>query len=305
MIFRSRTDDPGKSSFRRTTSTEPSPDFPTVNSDPSPEKEERNHSRFGITRLTSSISSIIMPEKDEHNVQDGCIYRIHHNTVAGLMHGTGTFLTYSIYLFYVEHEFGSLEAPWNQKYAKAVQIFESTPGGMMIRGCIQALHAQLYRRGSTDRTTKGNLHDGDDFIKIFLQGAKQGAVYTYALHNNKFKCSETGINLSKDLTSKHAVHANASPSVRCAGEFHFQPIGYGSYKLILDNNSGTYAPTMNHLDCLKKTLERNFRGLEIETHDYKSDILRSYLDKLRALKQPNSPTSDSIVTDFHLLQNDV
>jgi len=238
------------------------------------------------------------PEEDKHNVFEGSIYRIHHNTVAGIMQGTGSFLTYSIYLFFVEDVFGSLEAPWNQQYDKARQIFDSQKG-IMIRGCVQALHAQLYRRGSTDRTTKGNLHNGNDFIKIFLT-ARQGAVYTYALHNDKFKCSETGMEISKDLTSKHAVHANASPTVRCAGEFHFQPNENGSYKLILDNNSGTYAPTLEHLDCLKRTLERNFPGLEIEIYDFKSEKLRYYLDKLR--EQPNS---DSIVSDFQIVENEV
>jgi hypothetical protein len=258
-----------------------------------PEKQQ-THSRYGFTRITSSINSIISPEEDHPNREDGNICRIHNNTIAGIMQGTGSFLTYSLFLFDVEAEFNELMANWNKNYPKAVQIFNDGPSGLITRGCIQALHAQLYRRGSSDRTRKENLHGAEDFIKIFQQGAKQGWIYTYVLHGDKFKCSETGITLTKDLTSKHAVHANASPSVRCAGEFHFQPDdGVYSYKLILDNNSGTYAPTMQHLECLKKTLERNFKNLKIEIYDYKSEKLRYYLDYLKVVRETNAKEADT------------
>jgi len=251
------------------------------------------HSRYGITRLTSSICSIISPEQDHHDQNEGSIYRIHTNSFAGLMHGTGrSFLTYSIYLFFVEEEFKNVpKANWNPDYPKAAQIFAENASGVMIRGCIQALHSQLYRRGSSDRTTKGIIRSGDEFINIFLKGAKEGWVFTYVLHNNKFKCSETGITLTQDLSSKHAVHANVATSVNCAGEFHFQPDG-DSYKLILDNNSGTYAPTMEHLDCLKNTLQRNFPGLIVDICDYKSQKLHDYMDALNGKKSNEDPINE-------------
>jgi len=87
--------------------------------------------------------------------------------------------------------------------------------------------------------------------------------------------------------------------VRCAGEFHFQPDGKDSYKLILDNNSGTYAPSKIHLECLKSTLERNFKDLEIEIYEYKDEILHNYLEKLKAVRETYAQANTQILINMN------
>jgi len=103
------------------------------------------------------------------------------------------------------------------------------------------------------------------------------AVYTYIIsaHDDSFRFSETGAAFFVDFASKHALHSNCAESVRYAGEFHPRPAGGWEnfsdeikdedvrWELVIDNNSGTYAPDAKILPDLKALLEYNFPEFSI------------------------------------------
>ena len=78
--------------------------------------------------------------------------------------------------------------------------------------------------------------------------------------------------------SKHAIHADVAYSVRFAGEFHIRPSkNKNGYKLILDNNSGTYSPSPKVFPLLEKVFKTNFPDIEIETLDRTDPKLEEYM----------------------------
>jgi len=102
--------------------------------------------------------------------------------------------------------------------------------------------------------------------------------------NDGLYFAETGAEFFKDFTSKHAMHANASFKVRYAGEFIISKKEEGGYKLVIDNNSGTYSPGGDGLGMLKKVLEVNFEGLEVEALDYQDEKLTEYMREVKEKK---------------------
>merc|ERR1712130_208916 len=93
-----------------------------------------------------------------------------------------------------------------------------------------------------------------------------------------WRFSQTGKSVLKDFMSKHATHAACSKSVTYSGEFHIQPSSHSphSYKLILDNNSGTYAPDKLALPTLVGLFQNSFPGLEVEALDFNDPLLKQY-----------------------------
>ncbi len=113
------------------------------------------------------------------------------------------------------------------------------------------------------------------------------AVYTYVITegDETLRFSETGAAFFTDFASKHALHANCATRVRYSGEFHPRPACPGGWagfddgsadpdadertrwELVIDNNSGTYAPSREMLPALQALLEYNFPGLTIRALD--------------------------------------
>ena len=79
--------------------------------------------------------------------------------------------------------------------------------------------------------------------------------------------------------SKHALHSDVSYKVRYSGEFHIRPsvINKNGYKLVIDNNSGTYSPDIKCLPLLEKVFKVNFPDIEIETLDRSNPKLEEYM----------------------------
>ena len=77
-----------------------------------------------------------------------------------------------------------------------------------------------------------------------------------------------------DIASKHALHANCAKTVFYAGEFHPRPIGgwdqydpnerrsWNQWELVIDNNSGTYAPDSTLLENLKRIINLQFSRIK-------------------------------------------
>ncbi|KAE9030318.1 hypothetical protein PR003_g11996 [Phytophthora rubi] len=60
----------------------------------------------------------------------------------------------------------------------------------------------------------------------------------------------------------------------CSSQFHIEKGLSGKYTLVIDNNSGTYAPPKEELPQLKALFETNFPGISVETHDRSSPELK-------------------------------
>ncbi|CAI5710215.1 unnamed protein product [Peronospora destructor] len=99
-------------------------------------------------------------------------------------------------------------------------------------------------------------------------------LFTYAITSTGWYFSETGASFFKDMFSKHMLHANVALSVKYAGEFHIEKGHFGKYKLVIDNNSGTYAPLKEDLPKLKEFFENNFPGILVEAKDRNDDELK-------------------------------
>ena len=88
--------------------------------------------------------------------------------------------------------------------------------------------------------------------------------FTYViLKNSNMHFSITGKKIAQDFLSKHALHNNAGQEVAFAGEFFIdrfseRALATGIPALIIDNNSGTFAPAKEKLHLLQALLEFNF-----------------------------------------------
>ncbi|KLO19594.1 C2-domain-containing protein [Schizopora paradoxa] len=158
------------------------------------------------------------------------------------------------------------------------------------------------------------------------------AVYTYVITNgdDTLRFSETGAAFFVDFASKHALHANCAESVRYSGEFHPRPAVPGGWagfsddtpddkvqwEIVVDNNSGTYAPDAMLLPELKALLEYNFPGLTFIALDRKDPELersreacRAYAVKHRGVRQtelqPHAKEGEETLQNHVVNHNDV
>jgi hypothetical protein len=173
--------------------------------------------------------------------------------------------------------FGDHYQHWNEKYPAAQRIFQDR-GGFAVRSGIIAGHKLLYARSTTNgfgtlldptKDTIKLLRSGPDSRRDAGGGTSGGpfagrikpAVYTYviAADDDTFRFSETGAAFFVDFASKHALHSACNERVRYSGEFHPRPKGGWQnfsdetpdsavpWELVIDNNSGTYAPNKDLL----------------------------------------------------------
>lgn len=205
--------------------------------------------------------------------------------------------TWKIGMWHVKEVFGTKRQPWNRKYAAAQTIFEGT-GSFAVRRIVKGQHAYLYggtggikplvdiRKELSEKT--GVLLGGLDFVEIFNCGVRRGKsrMFTYVLMEERLYIAETGAKLFRDNFSKHAMHSSAAAEVVYAGELHFrrrhEPPGFAEpeYDLILDNNSGTYAPSKAELPNVREAFVRNFAGLRVEALDHADPKLKQYKQEL-------------------------
>ncbi|KDQ59894.1 hypothetical protein JAAARDRAFT_33466 [Jaapia argillacea MUCL 33604] len=167
----------------------------------------------------------------------------------------------------------------------------------------------------------GGVRRGDADAQF--QHRVKPAVYTYIISStdDSFRFSETGAAFFVDFASKHALHSNCATTVRYSGEFHPRPAGgwdkfsddtpddQTEWELVIDNNSGTYAPDKTLLPSLQKLLEYNFPGFEIFALDREDEELvksreacRTYATHHRGVKneevQPQA--CDGVETLSHI-----
>ncbi|KAF8316310.1 hypothetical protein DL93DRAFT_767519 [Clavulina sp. PMI_390] len=239
--------------------------------------------------------------------------------------------TWKIAVKGVEMLFGNEHQHWNVNYKAAQTIFQG-PLSFTVRVPIQAGHRLLY--GRTSSNSFGVLTNSEDFWGLFRAGPDRlpkdplerekmaaetwrikPAVYTYVIgEDDMFRFSETGAAFFVDFASKHALHSCCAQTVRYSGEFHPRPVypdgsGWASFseatqdkdvewEIVIDNNSGTYAPSKLLLPKLKALLEFNFPGLHVVVYDYQdnSDALKASVKACRDYATNNRPSGAEQVT---------
>lgn len=191
--------------------------------------------------------------------------------------------TYAVKLSGIEEIFEGKMHGYNENYSAAKRIFE----GKLSFGLKNALlvqHNFFYGKTILNSTlsdvrkdfylTSGNIIDGIDLGNLLQFGDRNGKnrVYTYVIIDDEFRFCESGAAFMKDIESKHAMHAAAKPEVVYAGEFHWKKVS-NSNVLIIDNESGTYAPDKDDLPKVKELLKLNFPDIKIHTYHYEDPIL--------------------------------
>lgn len=201
--------------------------------------------------------------------------------------------TWKISMLGVLDVFGAKRHSWNRSYPAAQKIFQG-PGSVVAARLVKLQHSYLYggamgplqnlREGLQE--VRGGILDAKDFCEVLDYGHRRGKprLFTYVLMPERLYMAETGAEFFRDMMSKHAMHCSASPEVVYAGELQFLVEGYGTSnpkaKLILDNNSGTYAPGKEDLPRVAEVFRRNFPGLDVLALDFRDPYLKSLQTQL-------------------------
>ncbi|KNZ77930.1 Ras GTPase-activating protein 4 [Termitomyces sp. J132] len=254
----------------------------------------------------------------------------HYSPTVGMLTNLGPdqrpYSTWKMYLRGVPLFFGDKHQGWNRNYKAAQSIFQG-PTSIVVRLGIQRGHRMLYAQNA--RNFFAVVDESSDVAQLLHVGKSnqpdvgqfehriKPAVYTYIIssEDDSFRFSETGAESFVDFASKHALHSNCAETVRYSGEFHPRPKGGWAafsddvqdhevnWELVIDNNSGTYAPDKMLLPDLKKLLEYNFPQVEIYAWDREDPKLeeskqacREYALKHRGVKhhelQPHAASGE-------------
>jgi len=163
---------------------------------------------------------------------------------------------------------------WNQRYANAQKIFGDGCQAAMARQMIRQQNNWAYGGAVQDSLTFAprscrNTTTGEELLELINYGKlanDETTFFTYVLlEDGSWRFSHTGSTFLRDYVSKHAMHSNVSPFVVYAGEFHVRQEDNGSYTVVVDNNSGTYAPDNAQLPAMAEALRQAFPGLQVTT----------------------------------------
>ncbi len=180
---------------------------------------------------------------------------------------------WQVRLWNVRPSFDGELCEWNRDYSAAQKIFGNNPVSFAIRGSLRLQNSKLYRNDksmvsdSTKQPIRGLVELIDKLPKINKQNNKT-VRFTYVITTESFMTfAITAKDIGQDILSKHALHNNAAGELFYAGEFFIDDRSKRFHltnvpALIIDNNSGTYAPPKERLENLKKMLQFNF-GTEI------------------------------------------
>ncbi|KAG0219187.1 hypothetical protein BGX33_004251 [Mortierella sp. NVP41] len=199
------------------------------------------------------------------------------------------FYTYRIRLYHLADIFGSdsrFYQGWNRAYEASQRIFADTLDGLNIRNALHSQHALLYRHGRSTiygavstASEMGELLHGDRLRKDPSQNLR-AVVFTYSIVPKGIYFSETGTAFFQDFMSKHAMHANRATEVLYAGEFRYYRDEHhnGDWTLLIDNNSGTYAPNKDELYKVQQVFQLNFPDLVVRAVDREDPYLKELVE---------------------------
>lgn len=187
------------------------------------------------------------------------------------------FRTYRLRLWHVGLAFGGYVKGWNEGYDAAQKIYGRGPSSKLLRA---ALRAQNFMAYSNDYVN--NMCDEHEIYSLLSliemlesyefdadhRARRSSPRYTYVIMpDSHMHFSITSKKIATDFLSKHALHSGAAREVVYAGEFFFDRYsaraeGTGRTALVIDDNSGTFAPPKEKLDALRLLMQLNF-GTEL------------------------------------------
>eukprot|EP01012_Entosiphon_sulcatum_P002228 TRINITY_DN10445_c0_g1_i1.p1 TRINITY_DN10445_c0_g1~~TRINITY_DN10445_c0_g1_i1.p1 ORF type:complete len:316 (-),score=47.80 TRINITY_DN10445_c0_g1_i1:133-1080(-) len=207
--------------------------------------------------------------------------------MANFFHGDmlSPFVTYSVRLRDTAAIFGGKWQHWNVQYPAAQQIFGKKPSCMAVRATVHMIHDVLHLPLPME-TTSGTLRTGQDLLQLLKFGMPNGHPirYTYVIMDDKMVFSETSKLFLKDKYSKHAVHARASQLVRYSGEFCIDYERQGT-PIVIDNDSGTYAPDPQDLPKVSEVLQHTFPGLVVYACQRDDPYVKGLKERIKALER--------------------
>ncbi|GMF34891.1 unnamed protein product [Phytophthora fragariaefolia] len=229
--------------------------------------------------LTIKVNSHpVNPEEDAVLLEAGPVrYSVHSSVSAGLLSRLTSnddrleSLAYRIQLHNIS-QFLSTDHEWNKNYPTIQRIFSPDyPESPVLRQAVITQHAVIYTHGSNN-TKYGTISSPSEFFELIHNGRRQDkpVLFTYVITKNGWYFSETGADFFKDMLSKHMLHSGAAFSVLYAGEFRIDNDRFDEPTLVIDNNSGTYAPPAEDLPNLQALMENNFPRINcvaIDQHD--------------------------------------
>ncbi|KAF8521414.1 hypothetical protein BU17DRAFT_45743 [Hysterangium stoloniferum] len=262
---------------------------------------KRINGTFWIQIITSPASS---PHLLPYTFDGPISFSRHFSPTVGLLtklddNGKRLYSTWKMRLKGVRSFLGGPPQHWNTKYAAAQRIFGPGPTCLALRSSIQAGHRMLYARSTHNEF--GTIESPADVFSLLTGGRTsphrvKPAVYTYIIsaEDDTLRFSETGAAFFVDFASKHALHANCAENVHYSGEFHPRPEGGWAafdetarsdkdtkWEIVIDNNSGTYAPDKKLLPKIKELLEYNFQGFDVIALDREDPILEQSREACR------------------------
>lgn len=240
-------------------------------------------------KITIKVACKISENSGDPRWIGPCVAETHFSAIAGTIvnhkndDACKSYPTYKVTLPYIPTVFKAL-LKWNQDYDNAKAIFAQGVKSSAVQGVIRSQHARLYSHDST--TIYSIIRTGKEFLELFNNGRRKNIprYYTYVIVPGGMYFSETGASFFTDFMSKHAMHANASEEVCFAGEFHIQQKD-GKYVLVIDNNSGTYAPPKDKVAQLVDFFSFNFEDLQIEAYDRDDPKLKEYKKMMNELNK--------------------
>jgi hypothetical protein len=201
--------------------------------------------------------------------------------------------TWQIHLWGAHSIFQGTTCGWNRNYDAAKQIYGPTADCAAIREAIRVQHRLLYSHEQkfTSAASITHIQGSRELINalpdhdVNTQHDKS-IRFTYVISTDSMmNFSVTSAMKGRDFLSKHALHSNASPNVIYSGEFFVDRRSSKALasdhkvRLIMDNNSGTFAPSKEKLPMLKELLEFNFgTALPIVVLDQSDALLKELLD---------------------------
>ncbi|KAH7459550.1 uncharacterized protein KRP23_15110 [Phytophthora ramorum] len=201
-------------------------------------------------------------------------YSVHSSVTAGFVTMSTSnaarieSLAYHIQLHNIP-QFLPTDHEWNKDYPTIQRIFSPDfPQAPVLRQAILTQHAVIYTHGAKN-TKYGAISSPAEFFRLIHDGRRQEkpVLFTYVITKNGWYFSETGAAFFKDMLSKHMLHSGAAFSVLYAGEFRVDNYLFDEPKLVIDNDSGTYAPPKADLPQLKALIENNFPGILVDALD--------------------------------------
>ncbi|KAF9358300.1 hypothetical protein BGX34_008982 [Mortierella sp. NVP85] len=256
---------------------------------------------------TTGVRSIANP-KDLNRVstRGPARYSRHLSYAAGVLTGEkkAEFYTYRVRLYHVYRVFGTderLYQHWNTKYEAAQRIFADNLEGLNIRSALHSQHSYLYRHGRN--TVYGALATAEDWGEL-LHGDRlkqnpgldlKTVLFTYSIVPKGLYFSETGAAFFQDFMSKHAMHANRAQQVIYSGEFRLFKDEHhnNAWTLLIDNNSGTYAPKKEKLHLVKELFELNFPDLVVMALDREDPYLKGIREATKHAEAEAARAADS------------